>query len=569
MKLKWIVFVCGIFIFQSACSTQTPLPPTSSVSTVTLAAKTPTHTPKPIPTVVQTPSKTPTPTLLSPEEVDKLSPGSYWVLTYYMRDHILLRFIRIDGREIKSFQIPLDNRNSYADSLGVSPDGKYFAYYTGSFGENISLRIDEFNIQEPFGLTLNIYSLESNHLLISIPLLSDNFPENFMELADTEYARSIPYWGGSPTEYRAGVFYGAFVAGIYSHAWSEDSAYLAFAGQIDGPTSDVYIYEIESNQYRRITSGLEQIQYIDWSPDGKWIVHGRSYTYGVNTPLTHHIASRDGNKVISYPSDLGEFVDGWINPTTFVAYENENIYCEHDITVFNTVTGEARTIWPYSFNSFAYDPSTFNFLINLSEQNIPSDETGLFFLSNAGYVVEKIAESGSGVYINHPDYSFFAYVEGSPALITKSGGIESIDAEIIGRPIPSPDGRMIAFNQNQIPGMDLYTIETGELKSITDLPAGQIYWSPDSRYLAFYDWDAETGVSIYSVETGDVHTIGLFDSIGADWAPDSRGLLYFGGGNIYFSSPDGSDQILVGPVYEYFYSRYNVIRPRDRFVEVE
>ena len=55
--------------------------------------------------------------------------------------------------------------------------------------------------------------------------------------------------------------------------WSPDGRYLAFIAAIDGPSSDVYSYDLQTGQINRLTDGPNQAANLSWSPDSKWIVH--------------------------------------------------------------------------------------------------------------------------------------------------------------------------------------------------------------------------------------------------------------------------------------------------------
>jgi Tol biopolymer transport system component len=61
-------------------------------------------------------------------------------------------------------------------------------------------------------------------------------------------------------------------------AWQpEEGQLLAFMGGMNGPTSDLYVYDTESGEITQLTSGLSQGVFPNWSPDGKYILH-----YGIS-----------------------------------------------------------------------------------------------------------------------------------------------------------------------------------------------------------------------------------------------------------------------------------------------
>lgn len=56
-------------------------------------------------------------------------------------------------------------------------------------------------------------------------------------------------------------------------AWSPDGQYPAFVAAIDGPSSDLYVYDVRYDKVTRLTDGRNQAASLAWSPDSKWIVH--------------------------------------------------------------------------------------------------------------------------------------------------------------------------------------------------------------------------------------------------------------------------------------------------------
>ena len=133
----------------------------------------------------------------------------------------------------------------HLDLAGLSPSGEYLAYNTGVVAD------------QGGDLTLHILRLEDGVVIKSIPLVTDDLGERMRALGE-KLAASPPegmddaYW--TEEEFaEAGIF--ALESGIGSVAWSPDGSELAFAGQIDGPSSDVYVYNLGDDETRRLTDG--------------------------------------------------------------------------------------------------------------------------------------------------------------------------------------------------------------------------------------------------------------------------------------------------------------------------
>jgi hypothetical protein len=61
------------------------------------------------------------------------------------------------------------------------------------------------------------------------------------------------------------------VADLQSFAWSPDGSSLAFMGVIEGSTSDLYTYSLDTGDIARLTDGPSQAISPTWSPDGRFI----------------------------------------------------------------------------------------------------------------------------------------------------------------------------------------------------------------------------------------------------------------------------------------------------------
>jgi len=113
------------------------------------------------------------------------------------------------------------------------------------------LKGDAFKEQD---LTISILHLPNGEIETSIQLISSGWDEDLsaegVQMSDALDALS----------------YGSI-------SWSPDGRYLAFAGIIEGPSSDLYIYDTRTRKVKRLTSGPNQAYGLAWSPDGKWIVH--------------------------------------------------------------------------------------------------------------------------------------------------------------------------------------------------------------------------------------------------------------------------------------------------------
>lgn len=129
--------------------------------------------------------------------------------------------------------------------------------------------------------------------------------------------------------------------------WSPDSQSLAFAAQIDGPSSDVYIFNIEDKSIRRLVNDLENDWFIDWSPTGEKILFQNSWAATDYSPIYFYVA--DPNiKSIQSPNAIfgGKFWhgEGWINDNTYLIWIGGEGASPNDLRYINVKTQQSKKI---------------------------------------------------------------------------------------------------------------------------------------------------------------------------------------------------------------------------------
>jgi len=351
MKLKSFFLPMSILLLADACLIHT-LPP---AATTNLPASTfpPTIQPTSVPTPAVPSANAPTPlaALTLADVPAQLTTNGPFLA--YLRDkgngpEIVL--MDANGKGELTYPFPMAIHFSLPPSLSrlLSPAGTLLAFYTGSagqaFGQVGSNTAD---------LALNLMGLFNSRLhpggtQVVTRLLSADYPANFASAASQL---------GLP-DVTAQALQDSFVAGITrSIAWSPDGINLAFAGQMDGLSSDLYLYNAGSQVIQRLSSGPQEVEWIDWSPNGKWILDGSVYFVGEGMTYDVYATSSDGKvtrKLLSDYRMVGEVT--WINAQEFLTYQSENGPGNHGLERVNIETGRIDKIWDASFNSFLVDP---------------------------------------------------------------------------------------------------------------------------------------------------------------------------------------------------------------------
>jgi hypothetical protein len=311
MKLNHFFLLASLILLGIACPFSTVVTPTAPAIPA-VATPTPTKT-IPAPSVPAT-SQPAAPATVAPRTT---TDGPYLA---YLRDQgneLELVLMDADGKGEIAFPYPL-NRSVYTpQSLSnlVSPDGSWLAFYTGSAGQasgNVG--------SDTADLTLNLMSLgiktQAGSTQVITRVLSADYPANFDQAAQ-ELGRS---------DITAQALQDAFEYGItQSIAWSPDGLHLAFAGQMDGLSSDLYLYNTADGTIQRLSSGPEEAQWIEWSPDGKWILDASTYWAGAGMTYNFYATSVDGKIVRRLLED--SLLDPgltWINAHAFLAYHSTN-----------------------------------------------------------------------------------------------------------------------------------------------------------------------------------------------------------------------------------------------------
>lgn len=107
-------------------------------------------------------------------------------------------------------------------------------------------------------------------------------------------------------------------------AWSPDGRYLAFAAAIDGPSTDLYVYDLSTRALRRMSDSPAETVTPAWSPDSLRIVHGAArfdangyYTIDAVWTSTP-VANAPTKLYVPNVPTAGEIIVGWRTPASYL-----------------------------------------------------------------------------------------------------------------------------------------------------------------------------------------------------------------------------------------------------------
>lgn len=142
-------------------------------------------------------------------------------------------------------------------------------------------------------------------------------------------------------------------------AWQPgEGELLAFMGGMNGSTSDLYLYDTQSDEITQLTSGPAQGVFPNWSPDGKYIL---SYGVSWRGPFGGAIGGHDhldgvwavrvaDGKIITEPTPKSIPLNflGWQDEGRYITYDSGED-CAENLRSVDVASGKTTPIMDLSF----------------------------------------------------------------------------------------------------------------------------------------------------------------------------------------------------------------------------
>ncbi len=376
------------------------------------------------PTLSATPTLTPYPTLISQEP--------YIIFKKSVTGPLILLNAAGNGRK----EIALPTGANIPDlAQAVSPDGRWLVVYSGSS-------------EAPYDLTLNLVSLPDGVVHSVTKLLSDSYLENLAQIAD--------YYNPPGNEEVTWEIFKSkiLIPALHAFDWSPDGHSLAFAGLMDGPSSDLYIYEIQNEKIYRLTDDLRILTSIAWSPTGEWLAFENADPMVNYVGTTLHTLRTGSGLVHNIPilkeGDLWAGI-GWITPDLYLVTGQAVGSDNYNLQVLNVEKGRLIDIWPWDYISYGFDPEEQVFLISCPSTpwDAPVIDRGTYRVSFTGEV-EKISERDFWFngFRGGTETRFIAQDQEGSVAISRSGEITSLlpPSNIYPEILVSPDRQWFVTN---------------------------------------------------------------------------------------------------------------------------
>ena len=462
--------------------------PSASPAQLPTAAATQTVIPAETPHPTQTTVPTATPYL--PLQTN----GPYLLFTYDNKNFTILD---ADGSGRKQFQLP-DDGYILQLSKSISPDGQWLAYFTGS-------------IIEPYDIALNLLNLSTEATQKISNLIAPGFPKN-LELVMESMLFTEGDECAQSMECRMTLLQRSFLNGIYSFDWAPNGQALAFAAQIDGPSSDLNIYDLETKAVRRITNDLPNIEKIDWAPNSKKIMYANSVPGSLYAGRTIHLADPKNQSIQTSPQLTEEDAlwgeHDWLSENLYLFYEpNDTDPPVSHINILNTDTGQLTEVWPHTADFFVINRESKTILLMHKNHSYlkPTIAEGIYMVYPNGKYL-KISDAGIFFVLTEGQKPYLIFAQDSNGLIysiSNNGSIDQLPWMNDTLPRISPDGKLLLFKENH--NLALFTESYQPLKSWQmEDGLNQITWRPDSLGIFF---STESNIYYLGLPNGEIRSL--------------------------------------------------------------
>jgi tricorn protease len=320
-------------------------------------------------------------------------------------------------------------------------------------------------------------------------------------------------------------------------------------------TGDLWLHDLKSNQFSRLTQTDTPDTFPMWSPDGKtlYFVSERDGTYNL---WSMDVASKAVKQLTRYKGDGVRFPQV-ARHGSLIAYEQGM-----DICTLNPATGEMKVLTITAPAADVRKPqgSWMQVRSDVSEYAIAPNGKEVAFVVRGEIFVTRYPDGGTARRITEtvePEHGLTWSPDGkSLVFASERGGTTSLyrvtsdDPEeprlrrtaklkterLTNSPLPdtspvfSPDGKQIAFRRGN-GNLVVLEIETKmERTLLQHWNLGQFVWSPDSRYLAVEMEDNEYNSDIYILNVDDGKMVNISrhpnNDTNPSWSADGRALAF-------------------------------------------
>jgi len=277
-------------------------------------------------------------------------------------------------------------------------------------------------------------------------------------------------------------------------AWSPDGRYLAFTAALDNESSDLYVYDTESDRIDRLNGLYSQNAAPFWAPNSNRLVSQELEYYGqeqgwrsVNVSSIRFPGYDDQNTVyVPVSRSQGEVFLGWTNANRFIGY-SMTADGPFRIRQVNVQSLGMSIRFDGFFDSAAYDTGSGTLAFSLSSAHAAGQGlTGGIYLLEQESSVYRLVRAGEwdhltrvaeGIFVAGGDSGVFTFTHTGDGFFLRGENHANY----------SPHGNwMIAWGQGERSnlGARLYQPSSDHaLQTLVDGAVEAVFWQPDSKGL--------------------------------------------------------------------------------------
>jgi len=278
--------------------------------------------------------------------------------------------------------------------------------------------------------------------------------------------------------------------GISHHdslTWSPDGRWLAFAGAMDGPSVDLYSYELASGAIRWLTDGPSHAYQFLWSADSSLILQSARYIFlGAGGPYEAGEgiwgAHPDGSSIVTYEGPEAARFVGWQDDSHLLIDSGPRNGCMTWGRVLDLSAGTIERNGLGCFGPVAYDPTGQFALAYTRDQGTDLDDWGIDLVNlNTGEPIDVMNQLAHEIYWD--DHAQLFVAAGDFGLIGVTLAGEMVEAPIR-TAMPSPDGQFAAHYSLLAAGEGVWVSAGGsDPVQMLEEDGRWLNWAPDSSGL--------------------------------------------------------------------------------------
>lgn len=307
--------------------------------------------------------------------------------------------------------------------------------------------------------------------------------------------------------------------------WSPNGRYLAFVAIMDAASSDLFVYDAQNGNLRRLTDGPDWVGPIEWSPDGtqiimKELLNDNEFFFDpYSKPPSSVWSVSVSTSKIKFLYSTGEaFAEqnilDWLDDQRFVAYEGFLVNADQarNLRLVDIEAGTSRILFEGTFVMASFDPV--HEVFALFEINTETYPEGIRLVSLRDGTVHRVDDypyylsfpwwdEESGLFVsdsdceNDPQSLQALNYQGALRCVTKP---VAAPTEIETASYPAPNGKW------SVSAKDGLWLEAGGQPAVpvSQETASDVIWCPDSSCFFFSVLQQNQTWTLYRVSLPDL-----------------------------------------------------------------